>query len=394
MNDSERSGPASEAAGHAGATAQPEAQWPSSLQLIGSKGLGGAERWFQRFCDALADRGAPAAIGIRAGSGLDKARAEGIGAQLPCHRLPFRTVWDPLSRGAIDQLVKRLQPAIVQTYMGRATRLTRLTDLPRRTGLAGSARPLHLTRLGGYYELSPYRHADAWIGNTRQLCDWMVQQGLPAERVFHLYNFVDPPPRLQSDSQHVRQTLGLSPDEQLLICMGRFVTFKGHRYLLDALARLPVELGGRRWRLLMLGDGPLREDFHQQARALGIMDRILWLGWRPEPAPYLQLADLVVFPSLDAEPMGNVILEAWAWRLPLVTASFRGAREIVRHGEDAWCVPCADGPALAQGIQQLLEEPLLAEALVERGAERVEQEFSRAAIMQQYWELYVDLADG
>jgi glycosyltransferase involved in cell wall biosynthesis len=176
--------------------------------------------------------------------------------------------------------------------------------------------------------------------------------------------------------------------------MGRFVSFKGHCYLLDALARLPAELGGRRWRLLMLGDGPLREDLHQQARALGIMDRILWLGWRPEPAPYLQLADLVVFPSLDAEPMGNVVLEAWAWRLPLVTASFRGAREIVRHGEDAWCVPCADGPALAQGIQQLLEEPLLAEALVERGAERVEQEFSRAAIMQQYWELYVDLADG
>lgn len=362
--------------------------WPASLQLIGSKGLGGAERWFQRFCDALAERGAPAAIGIRAGSGLDQAREQGLGVRLPCHRLPFRTVWDPFSRQAISRLVKRIEPAIVQTYMGRATRLTRL---PRRPG---SARPIHLTRLGGYYELSPYRHADAWIGNTRQLCDWMVQQGLPAERVFHIYNFVDPPPRLQDDPQHLRRALGLSPDEQLLICMGRFVTFKGHRYLLDALARLPAELNGRRWRLLMLGDGPLGEALHEQAQALGINERILWLGWRPEPAPYLQLADLVVFPSLDAEPMGNVLLEAWAWRLPLVTASFRGAREIVRHGEDAWCVPCADGPALALGIQQVLDDPALAKALVERGAERAEQEFSRAAIMQRYWELYTDLADG
>ncbi|MEA1048870.1 glycosyltransferase [Lamprobacter modestohalophilus] len=365
------------------------------MQLIGSKRLGGAERWFQRFCDALADRGAPAAIGIRAGSGLDKARAQGLGAQLPCHRLPFRTVWDPLSRAAIDQLVKRLQPAIVQTYMGRATRLTRLTQLPRRAGLAGSARPLHLTRLGGYYELSAYRHADAWIGNTCQLCDWMVQQGLPAERIYQIYNFVDPPLlKPAAEIEQLRLELGLRQDEQLLVCAGRFVGFKGHHYLLEALARLPAEIGGRRWRLMMLGDGPLRPALQQQAESLGIAERILWLGWRAEPAPYFQLSDLVVFPSLEIETLGNVILEAWAWRRPLVTTAFRGAREIARHGEDAWCVPCEDAPALAAGIQQLLQTPALASAMVERGVQRVEQEFSRDEIMQRYKALYNDLVNG
>lgn len=363
--------------------------WPSSLQLIGSKGLGGAERWFQRFCDALADRQAPAAIGIRAGSGLDQAREQGLGVRLPCHRLPFRTVWDPFSRQAISRLVKRVEPAIVQTYMGRATRLTRL---PRRPG---SARPVHLTRLGGYYELSPYRHADAWIGNTRQLCDWMIQQGLPAEHIYQVYNFVDPPsPKPAAEIEQLRLELGLMRDEQLLLCAGRFVGFKGHRYLLDALSRLPAELGGRRWRLLMLGDGPLKSGLQQQAAELGIAERALWLGWQPEPAPYLQLCDLVVFPSLETETLGNVILDAWAWQRPLVTTAFRGAREIASHGEDAWCVPCADAVALADGIQQLLQKPALARALVERGAQRVEHQFSRDAIMQRYLEIYTDLIDG
>ena len=224
--------------------------WPASLQLIGSKGLGGAERWFQRFCDALAERGAPAAIGIRAGSGLDQAREQGLGVRLPCHRLPFRTVWDPFSRQAISRLVKRIEPAIVQTYMGRATRLTRL---PRRPG---SARPIHLTRLGGYYELSPYRHADAWIGNTRQLCDWMVQQGLPAERSSYLQFCRSAGRKPGCRDPAAAPTLGLSPMSRCCSAWA-LCAFQGPALPARCAGALPAELGGRRWRLLMLGDGPL-----------------------------------------------------------------------------------------------------------------------------------------
>lgn len=367
----------------------PGSEWPSSLQLIGSKGLGGAERWLMRFSDALAERGAPAEMAVRSGGELDQALTRKGAAPLPCHRLPFRTVWDPLSKAAIDRLVRHSRPEIVQTYMGRATRLTRLKGSPRRS------RPLHLTRLGGYYDLSAYRHADAWIGNTHQLCDWMVSQGLPAQRVYQIYNFVDPPGlRPEREIAELRAALALDADERVLLSMGRLVPVKGQRYLLDALARLPAEIDGRRWRLLMLGDGPLQQALRQQALALGIGERVCWLGWRLEPAPYLQLADLVVFPSLETETLGNVILEAWAWRRPLVTSAFRGAREIARHGEDAWCVPCADAKRLAEGIQQLLEDPVLATALVERAAARVQQTFSRDAIMQRYLETYIHLANG
>jgi glycosyltransferase involved in cell wall biosynthesis len=354
--------------------------WPPSLQLIGSKALGGAERWFQRFAVALAGRQAPARLGLRKDGALAKLNLGG----LPVHALPFRTTWDPLSGWAIDRLIRQTQPAIVQTYMGRATRLTRVR---------GTA--VHVARLGGYYKLGPYLHADAWIGNTRGLCDWMIAGGLSAERVFHIYNFIEPVrPRPADAIAALRTSLGIGVEPWVLLALGRLVPVKGHRVLLDALVRLPTEIDGRPWRLLLVGDGPLRQTLDRQAADLGLQDRLTWAGWQPDPGPYLQLCDLVVFPSLDAETLGNVILEAWAWQRPLVTAAFRGAREIARHGEDAYVVPCGDATTLARGIEAMLGDAGLRRALAARGADRVAREFGVEPIMSQYLALYHDLARG
>jgi len=353
---------------------------PPSLQMVGSKALGGAERWLIRFSAALAERGAPTELAIRAGSGLESVNLP----PLPVHRLPFRTVWDPISRGAVSRLIRRLEPDIVQTYMGRATRLTRLR--------AGSG-PVHIARLGGYYDLAPYRHAHAWIGNTKGLCDWMVRQGLPADRVFHIYNFVDTPRPVPTEQvEALRIELGVPADAWVLVTAGRFVPVKGHVHLLEALSRLPLQIEGRPLRLILLGDGVLGSRLQVQAEQAGLAKLVVWTGWQPDPGPYYQLADLVVFPSLDQETLGNVILDAWAWSRPLVTSRFRGAREIVRHGQDAWCVPCGDGPALAKGIEQVLRDPALAKAMVEGGRERVQSEFGRGPIIDRYLEIYRFLA--
>lgn len=353
---------------------------PTTLQMVASKALGGAERWLVRFSHALAEREAPAQLAIRAGSGLDGMDLGG----LPVHRLPYRTTWDPWSHRAVTRLIRALRPDIVQTYMGRATRLT---HLPPRGG------PVHLSRLGGYYALGPYRHAHGWIGNTKGLCDWMVREGLPAERIYHIYNFADPArpvaPELVAER---RAAHGIPDDAWVLVTLGRFVPVKGHRHLIEALGRLPERIADRPIRLVMVGDGPLGPRLREQAEQLGQGHRIVWAGWQRDPAPYLQMADLVVFPSLDAETLGNVILEAWAWSRPLVTARFRGARELARHGEDAFCVPCEDAAALADGIRETLSDPALMTAMVGRGRERVEREFGRQAIMDRYLELYRCLA--
>ena len=356
---------------------------PRSLQLIGSKGLGGAERWFLRFVRALAEQGADTHLGLRAGSALDGLEC----GPLPCYRLPFRTVWDPFSRSAVTRLIRRLRPDIVQTYMGRATRLTRL-------GRPGS-RPVHIARLGGYYALPPYRHAHALIGNTKGLCDWLVSHGIPANRVYHLANFVEPAqPVSAGELAALRARLGIPDEAWVLLAAGRFVAVKGLTHLLAALDYLPAAIAGRPWCLVLLGAGPLELTLRRQARELEGKARICWAGWHTRPGAFFQLADLVVFPSLEEETLGNVILEAWAWSKPLVVSRFRGAREITHHGKDAWCVPCADPEALARGIATVLGEADLAAELARAGFARVSGEFSRTSILAQYRELYAHLAAG
>ncbi|AYH42273.1 glycosyltransferase [Azoarcus sp. DN11] len=353
-----------------------------SLHIIGSREMGGAERWFVRFLRAMQRAGLPVQALVRSGGDLATRHLAGI----PTRELPMRTVWDPLSRWQVSAYARAARTPIVQTYMGRASRLTHLK--PGRG-------QVHVARLGGYYALHPFRHAHAWIGNTKGLCDWMIQHGLPASRVHHITNFADAPIPVDADKvAALRAQIGARDDDWLLLHPGRFVKVKGHTTLLAAFARLPAEITGRRPRLILLGDGPLREALETQARELGIMDRIVWAGWQHEPAQWFHLADAVVFPSRDEETLGNVVLEAWAYRKPLVATAFRGAREIAHHGEDSWIVPCDDPAALAAGIEGLLADAALQTAFVAQGVRRVIDDFGEAAILARYQALYARLAGG
>ena len=353
-----------------------------SLHILGSKEMGGAERWLVRFVRAMLRHGESVEVIVRRDSDLARHHLDGVDMR----ESPMRTVWDPLSRWQLSRLIAASEAPIVQTYMGRATRLT---HLERGRG------KVHLSRLGGYYKLTPFRHAHAWIGNTKGLCDWMIQGGLPAERVFHITNFADPAKALDPDAQHaLRRQLALRPEDWLIVTAGRLIDVKGQATLIDAFSQLPAELGGKRLRLAMLGDGPLREALETQARQLGVAERVHFAGWQHDPSQWFHLADMVAFPSRDAETLGNVILEAWAYGKPLACTAFRGAREIARHGRDAWVSPCDDAPALAEGMREVITNEALQRDLVRAGARRIEAEFSEAAVIDQYRALYAQLLDN
>ncbi|MES9976564.1 MAG: glycosyltransferase, partial [Candidatus Thiodiazotropha sp.] len=227
----------------------------------------------------------------------------------------------------------------------------------------------------------------AWIGNTKGICDYLLQAGLPKNRIFHLYNFAElPVPGLPPES--LKKDLGIPEDAWVLMTPGRFVPFKGHRFLLEALAGLPAVVAGRPVWQVILGDGPLKQALHDQARASGIDERIVWAGWQLNPDAYYRLADLIVFPSTYAEPFGNVIIEAWGYARPLVTSASMGASEVVRHEEDGLMFECENALALSQTIERALNDDALRQGMAENGRQRAVREFARDTIMQAYVELY------
>lgn len=351
-----------------------------SLHIIGSRASGGAERFFARLVTALREEGsASAAVTPPASVILNE-----LGSEVPRFELPMRGIWDLSARFRIAKLVERERPAIVQTWMGRATRLT---HLPSRV------ESVHVARLGGYYNLKGYRHAHAWVGNTRGICDYLIREGLPAERVFHIGNFIEPsaPPN-RADSTALRKRLGIDDNAKVVLSVGRLHPNKGFGDLLRAIVEVPETIDGTPVLLVIVGDGPLRAELHRAATELGIEARVHWTGWQDDPGPYYGLADMFVCASRH-EPLGNVVLEAWCHGVPVVSTQSEGPLEIITDGENGQLVPCRDPRALGAAITGLLRENDDArDELVRGGRNALAREHSRRSVTAAYADLYERLA--
>lgn len=358
----------------------PAATLPRSLHVIGGKGLGGAERFFIRLVNALARRGHPvAAVTVADG---DIARA--IDPAVRQYHAPMFATWDLYSRHRINRYITEFRPDIVQTYMGRATRIVHLP---------ADRLPVHLARLGGYYNLKGYRHAHAWVGNTHGIHTYLQAHGLPAERTFVLGNFVDTPDAISPAMlASLRQQLGLDGCH-VVLGLGRLHPNKGWSDLLRAFARLPTHHRGQPLHLLMVGDGPLRDTLSREAGALGIAARVHWAGWQTDPAPYYQLADVFVCASVH-EPLGNVILEAWANRALVVSTRAQGPLELMTDSVNGLLAPLSDPAGLAAALDTALAlDPAQRAAIVAAGQLEVERHYSETAIVSAYVALYNSLRD-
>lgn len=353
---------------------------PSSLHVIGGKKLGGAERFYVRLVNALAARGEKVAALTVAGGKIDAA----LHPAIPRHHAPLAGVWDLYSLWRVRQAARQYD--IVQTYMGRATRLTHL-PLGRR--------PVHIARLGGYYNLRGYRHAHAWVGNTRGIRDYLQQEGLTTERVVHIGNFVDPsPPLPTSELEALRRKWGIPDQARLVLGLGRLHPNKGFADLLDAFARLPAEYDGQLLWLAMVGDGPLRDELHALAESLDIADRVTWAGWQYDPAPWYQSADIFVCSSRH-EPLGNVVLEAWANGTPVVSTAAQGPVELIEPDIDGLLAPLADPARLADVILLALGLGDARRAdMCAAGRAKLERGFSEQGIVNAYIALYRRLVAG
>jgi len=291
-----------------------------SFHVIGSKRSGGAERFFIRLVEALKVTGHEAVAVIRRGSII----SQSLDNRIRQIHLRMYNNYDLFSALKLRRRIKKDHPDIVQTYMGRATHLTHLSP---------DKDVVHIARLGGFYTIRGcYQHAHAWVGNTKAICDYMVREGLPADRIFFIGNFVDMPEHTPNEQlTALRRSLKIPADAIIIFSLARFIRKKGIDQLLMAFSRLPFEVDQRPLSLVIAGDGPDRESLKRLEITLGLRGRVFWVGWQNKPEIYFELADVFVCSSRH-EPLGNVILEAWAHKLPVVATPTDGAKELIMKG--------------------------------------------------------------
>jgi glycosyltransferase involved in cell wall biosynthesis len=165
-----------------------------------------------------------------------------------------------------------------------------------------------------------------------------------------------------------------------ILCVASFRDVKGHRYLIEACARLQER--GLPFTCHLVGDGPLRATIEKQVRRLRLQDRITLHGSqsRPDVVRRMQSADVVVLPSILA-PRGNregipvTLMEAMACGLPVVSSRLSGIPELVKHRETGLLTEPTDSVAIADALQQLAEDPTLCRSLGKAGRAWVQDAF-------------------
>ncbi|UTP38880.1 glycosyltransferase [Phenylobacterium sp. LH3H17] len=337
----------------------------SVLHLLGTAGEGGAETYFLDLVGALARAGVDQACAIRANTNREAA-LERMG--VPSGVFRFGGPVDILTKPKLAGFSRKYDVKLALAWMNRAARHTPSGPWAR------------VGRLGGYYNLKYYKGFDELVANTEDIAEWVVGQGWPAGKVRHIPNFAEAPAEVGAVD---RASLDTPAGVPLLLAMGRLHESKAHDVSLNALAKVP---GAYLW---IAGAGGLEAKLRAMADALGVADRVRFLGWRTDASALYRAADICVFPS-RYEPLGNVVIQSWAHGLPVIAAASQGPAALIRDGEDGLLVPVDEADALAQGVNRLLADPALRATVVRNAAARVEAEFSQAAVVAQWRELFAD----
>jgi len=159
-----------------------------------------------------------------------------------------------------------------------------------------------------------------------------------------------------------------------LVSVGRLAEVKGYPLLLDAVALLVTE--GRDLRLTLVGDGPERDQLEEQARRLGIADKIVFAGWKTqeELRQLYQNSDICVLSSF-AEGIPVVLMEAMASSVPCVAPRITGIPELIRDGIEGLLVTPSHTEELASAIRKMMDEPDLRRQMASLCRERIADKY-------------------
>lgn len=301
----------------------------------------------------------------------------------------------------LDRLFRELAPAVVHTRNLAALEATVpawFAGVPARvhgehgwdvSDPGGTRRKYQLLRRA----YSPF--VSRYVALSAHLESYLVERvGIAPDRVERICNGVDtarfaPGP---AAARIDRPGTPFDTSESVVVgTVGRLQAVKDQLTLVRAfsLARQAGE-GGRRLRLLIAGDGPLRAEVEAEIRAAGIGD-VTWLAGERSDVPELMRAlDVFALPS-QAEGISNTILEAMASGLPVVATAVGGNAELVAEGETGALVPAQNPDAMARALLRYTEDAALRQAHGLAARKRVEQNFSIDGMVERYAALYEDL---
>jgi glycosyltransferase involved in cell wall biosynthesis len=202
------------------------------------------------------------------------------------------------------------------------------------------------------------RFASLVIANSQASKKAFIQAGGYAELVEVVYNGFALPTyqTCANEIQQLRQQLGLE-DKFVVGHFSRLAPWKGQHILISALARCPSNVTAILVGDALFGEQDYVKQLHQQVTALGLENRVKFVGFRADIPQLMTACDLVAHTSTAPEPFGRVIIEGMLCGKPVVAAKAGGAMELVTAGINGFLTTPGNISELAEVIITCLQEP-------------------------------------
>ena len=182
----------------------------------------------------------------------------------------------------------------------------------------------------------------------------------------------------------VRNTLKIDDNEIVVTCVARFVALKSQESLIDAFAKLT---DNRSIRLIFAGDGPTLSHCMDKSKALGLEDRIDFLGFTSNVSDLLTASDIFALSS-TTEGLSRSILEAMGHGLPVIATNVGGNSELVEHNVSGLLIKPNSPDDYLENLQRLVGDSDLRQRLATAARERVARDYSQERMVNSYLSMY------
>ncbi|MCR4286839.1 MAG: glycosyltransferase, partial [Deltaproteobacteria bacterium] len=167
--------------------------------------------------------------------------------------------------------------------------------------------------------------------------------------------------------------------------VGRIAEVKGHIHLINAVKRLP-DLD--RLRVLVFGEGPLKETLQNYCEKNGLSNKIIFMGFKDNIHEYISQLDIFIMPSLH-EGLPYALLEAMFLRVPVIASNVGGIKEILENNVDSILIEPSNPEVMADAIRGLVENKDLRKRLKENAFKKVAEKFTIGKMASEYLRVYL-----
>lgn len=315
---------------------------------------------------------------------------------VPVTRVPLTRAIAPVNDiraiRAIRGLIRASGVRIVDTAMAKAGFAGRIAA--SKFGEVRTVHTFHGHVLDGYFSrpverafVAIERHlakrTDALVAVSEEIRQSLLEMGIGTPERFHVIPLgfdLEPFLSIDARSNALRSLLRIPEDAPLVGVLGRLAPIKNHRALIAACVSLPGV------HLAILGDGELRSELEDVARASGHGDRIHFLGWRTDVAACLADMDVVALTSLN-EGTPVSLIEAAAAGKPVVSTDVGGVRSVVVDGSTGVLTTTAP-EVVARAIGMVLRDREMATSMGHAAREHVRHRFTKARVVSEVGALY------